>query len=807
MAISQKKRKNDITTRNYSLSEILFICLSKWHWFVIALTITLSYAVYKNITTPPVYTRHTEVLIKSKDKSNTLSEQMENFASMGTGNSSTNAYNEIYTFRATETITETVRRLGLNIDYTTEGTFFPITLYGDNLPVKANLCNFDSEKQASFNIDINPDKSFKLYNFSGCNANTPTEVSGNFGSDTITLVSTPLGDIILEYNTLCRFDKKISITARHIGLQSAAARYGGRLSFNLLDENSDIITISISDQSIERADDILETLIQVYNENWVADKNKEATGTKEFIEGRLEYISNELDSIDNNISSFKSDNLLPDINSQSDINISKERDIARRKSGVQNELDQAEFFLRNIKNRVGENTLLPINSGISNSNINAQISSYNSTMINRNNLASKSSEDNPSVKDLDLTLSSMRAAIISSVETHIRGLKSQIAVLNREERNIQSEIARSPEQSTFLSSAEREQGIKEKIFLFLLQKQEENQLSQAFSAYKTRIITTPTGSLEPTAPQKGRTLLYAFAIGLLIPAVLLIIKEVTNSKVRGRKDLEHTNIPIAGEIPLFYTSRKEKKEISKKSNFKNRKGERLIVVVKPDNRNIINEAFRVLRTNIEFMTRNTNPKVCIYTSFNPGSGKTFCVLNTAISLAIKNNKILLIDGDLRRASLSEHIGSPDTGLSNYLAKEKNNINDIITPDSNYSNLHIIPVGTIPPNPTELLESERFTALIEEAKKFYDYILIDCPPVDIVADTHIIEKQATNTFFLVRAGLLERSMLNDIENIYDTGKLKNMSIILNGVDTKGSKYGYRYGYRYGYHYGNYTYGNK
>lgn len=719
MAISQKNRKPDITARNYSLNEIIFLCLSKWHWFVIALAITISHAIYKNLTTPPVYTRHTEVLIKSKDNGgNSISEQMESFASMGVGHVATNAHNEIYTFRAAETTTETARRLGLNIEYSTEGSFFPQPLYGGNLPIKANLCSFDIDGQASFNIDIAPDKSFRLYNFAGGNTEGPAEVAGSFGDDTITLVSTRLGDIILEFNNHCRFDKKTTITANHIGLQNAAAKYAGRLSFNLLDENSDIITISISDHSIERADDILETLIQVYNENWVADKNKEANGTRLFIESRLEHISNELDSIDNNISSFKSDNLLPDITSQSDMNISMEREVARKKAVVINELEQAEFFLRNIKDRARENTLLPINSGINNSNINAQISSYNATMINRNNLASRSSEDNPSVKDLDITLSSMRTTIISSMETHIRGLRSQLTSLNREERNIQSEIAKSPEQSTFLSSAEREQGIKEKIFLFLLQKQEENQLSQAFSAYKTRIITPPTGSLEPTAPLKGRTLLYAFAIGLLLPAVLLVVKEVTNSKVRGRKDLEILNIPIAGEIPLFYTSKKERKEKIKRK--KSRKNDKLVAVVEPDNRNVINEAFRVLRTNIEFMTRSAGKRVCIYTSFNPGSGKTFCILNTAISLAIKGNKVLLIDGDLRRASLSEHVDSPERGLSDYLAKEDFEIGDIIIKDNKYENLHIIPVGTTPPNPTELLESERFVKLLEFAREIRLY---------------------------------------------------------------------------------------
>lgn len=800
MAVTpQKTNKQPIG--NYTFSEIAYICISNWYWFVACVVMTLSYTIYNIVTTQPVYTRHAEILIKSGKKGFSIDEQMENFANMGTFRPTTNATNEIYTFKAPETILETVKRLKLYIQYSKDGALYPETLYGETVPVSINLCDKGIEMSASLDIDVNPDKSFKLYNFKGDTSEGAQVIEGNFDNDSIVLVSSPLGDIILENNTLCLLEKTTTIHVNQIGLQTAAAKYGGKISYSTGEEDSDLIKISISDHSIERADDILETIIAVYNENWVKDKNKAAEGTGIFINERLQEISEDLDIIENNISSYKSSNLLPNPTAQASLHISKEKEVSKKINGLKNELEVGEYILSSIRDKARGNNLLPINSGINNMNINTQIASYNTAMIERNNLVSRSSINNPAVKDMDITLSSIQASIISSVETYLRTLRTQISSLEQERRNIQGEISKNPEQTTYLASAEREQGVKEKIYLFLLQKREENQLSQAFNAYKTRIITPPTGSLIPTSPEKKKSITHALLIGLLVPALILIVKELSNTKVRGRKDLENLTTPIIGEIPLVDNVKNKIKK------GKSRKDEKIIVAVEDGSRNIINEAFRVLRTNIEFMTRGHENNTIIYTSFNPMSGKTFCILNTAISIAIKGEKVLIIDGDMRHASLSTYIDSPDKGLSKYLAKDYDTAKEVTVVDEKHSNLHIIPAGATPPNPTELLESNRFEKLLNEVKNEYKYIFIDCPPVEIVADTHIIEKFATNTIFLIRSGLLERSMLNEIEEIYKGEKFKNLSIILNGVDTKGNKYGYRYGYRYGYHYGSYTYGSE
>lgn len=416
-------------------------------------------------------------------------------------------------------------------------------------------------------------------------------------------------------------------------------------------------------------------------------------------------------------------------------------------------------------------------------------------VLDRNRLIANSSEKNPLVKDLASSLQSIQNTIIQSVDNHIVSLNTQIRNIKQQEVVTTQQLASNPNQAKYLLSVERQQKVKEELYLYLLQKREENELSQAFTAYNTRVITAPRGSAFPTAPKKMNIALVAFVLGLLIPAVIIFMKENMNTKVRGRKDLENLSIPLIGEIPMCQSG--EKKVSLKKQP------ERKIIVVQEGSRNVVNEAFRVLRTNLDFMiSKDANQKVLVVTSFNPGSGKSFIVMNIAISFAIKHKRVLVIDGDLRHGSISMYVDSPKKGLSDYLGNRVQNRQELVVQDKKYESLHIFPIGTVPPNPTELLEDGRLGKLIEELRSEYDYIFIDCPPIDIVADTQIIEKLADRTIFVLRAGLLDRSMLTDLETIYTEKRFKNLSMILNGTECAGGRYSYRYGYRYGYHYGGY-----
>ena len=674
MKAAKSNSKKKVQINNFSISEIFHAMLSKWYLFIISIAITVGYSLYNTARIEPVYTRNTVILIKSTQKGTSLEEQMETFANMGF-RSSTSSYNEIYTFRAPETTIETARRLKLYVEYSQAGKFHPTTLYGRTVPVHAEFCDIDIESAAGFDIELRPDSTFKLSNFNGNIIGEQHPIEGKLTDEPQTFVATPIGTIALSLNPACKTMKETSYSVQHIGLHNATGKYVNKLSYSIDEENENVISISINDNSIERADDILRTIVEVYNENWIKDKNKAAKETKDFIETRLKYVSNDLDKIESDISAFKSDNLLPDIEAQSEMQLSKERDLSKQITSAQKELERSNSFLKSIKEKSEEHILLPLNSGINNANINSQIAQFNTMMIERNNLASKSSEDNPAVRDLDLVLSSLRNAIISSTNTHIKGVTTKLSSLNKEWKTLQEEIAKNPTHTTFLASAEREQSVKEKIYLFLLQKREENQLSQEFTPNRTRILTPPSGSYTPTAPKKTRSLFFAAIIGLLVPAALICIAKVSNTRIRGRKDLDILSVPIIGEIPQYDKKKfRHTRRILKSLHLlKDKKDERTSCIVKAGSRNAINEAFRVLRTNLEFITRDKEQNIIIFTSFNPGSGKTFCILNTAMSLAIKGESVLSageyinysvrykVDGvqyEIRNSTVVENIKQP-----------------------------------------------------------------------------------------------------------------------------------------------------
>lgn len=571
-----------------------------------------------------------------------------------------------------------------------------------------------------------------------------------------------------------------------------ADSYTQKLRAELGNEDATIINLSIDDASVQKAEDILNTLIEVYNEKWIQDKNQIAVSTSRFIGERLGVIENELGHVDENISNYKSEHLLPDVQAASSLYMSQSAENKKEIQTLTNQLATAQFIRRELGGKE-MNQPLPTNSGIANVNIESQIGEYNKMVLDRNRLIANSSEKNPLVKDLGNSMQSMKRTILQSVDNLIVSLNTQIRSIRQQEATTTQQLASNPSQAKYLLSVERQQKVKEELYLYLLQKREENELSQAFTAYNTRMITAPRGSALPTAPNKKNILLVALALGLLVPAVIIFMQENMNTKVRGKKDLENLSVPYLGEIPLYFRNKKKKNKFSEYA-----------IVVEEGNRNIINEAFRVLRSNVDFMkSKNTEQKVFIETSFNPGSGKSFLSMNIAMSFAIKGKKVLVIDGDLRHGTVSAYVGSPKKGLSDYLGNKEVVWNELLVIDKKYPNLHIIPVGTIPSNPTELLEDGSLATLMQDLRDEYDYIFIDCPPIDIVADTQIIEQYADRTLFVVRAGLLDRSLLPELESIYQEKRFKNLSVILNGTESTGGRYGYRYGYHNGYdsYYGN------
>ena len=794
MAINQKNIKPGQQDDFLRIQDLLYLCLARWKWFVLSLMVTIGVATVYLLRTPAVYTRTASVLIKEDSKGKSVSSDLESFSEFGLFQSGTNVNNELITFQSPALMTEVVKRLRLDMNYFVPGKFHRQVAYGLTLPVDVTINDLPENESAGFTLKIQPDGTLYLSDFirNGTDLDEK-DVKGSL----LDSITTPLGKIIIHTTPNYVKGEAYTLYVGKSSLYNAVNSCSSNLSVSLNSEKASVIDLSFKDNSTQRAEDVLSMLISVYNENWVKDKNQIAVSTSMFINERLGVIERELGNVDEDISSYKSEHLLPDVQAASSMYMAQSSEANAQILSLNNQLYMTRYIRNYLANDANRTQLLPANSGIESANIESQIAEYNKQLLQRNSLVANSSTENPLVVDMDQALASMRGAIIRSIDNQIVTLNSQIKSLRQTEQQTTSRIAANPTQAKYLLSVERQQKVKEALYLFLLQKREENELSQAFTAYNTRIVTPPHGSMLPTSPVHKNIFMVAFALGLLIPIVIIFMRENMNTRVRGRKDLENLTIPFIGEIPLF--TRKKKGILGKKPQ------EVKAVIVKEGNRDIINEAFRVLRTNLEFMTgKDKTSNVIIMTSFNPGSGKSFLTMNIAMSLAIKGKKVLVIDGDLRHASASSYIDSPDKGLSDYLGGRIDNLDEIIVPDPKHKSMDILPVGTIPPNPTELLFDERLKQTIDTVREQYDYVLIDCPPVELVADTQIIEKLADRTIFVVRAGLLERSMLSELEKIYDEKKYKNMSLILNGTEGSGGRYGYCYGYRYGYgsgyHYG-------
>ena len=769
------------------IQEWLYMCLYKWYWFFISLVIALGLAILYLLVTVPSYTRKASVLIKDDEKSSTLSSEFSKFSEMGFQVGKTNIYNEMITFTSPSYMKAVVEELHLDMSYKTDGKFHELTLYGKTQPVIVSLIDVDPESYASFTMNLKDNNEIELTNFMSENLNSISTkvVKGTFR----TPIKTPVGQVVITptQHYYGKYDTPIRVAKNRVS--DVANQYAGKLIVDLNHERASVVDISIRDVNAERAEDVLNVLYEVYKNKWKEDINEQAVNACKYIDREIDSIHAQLGNVDANIAMQKSASLTPDMGIATQINLNK----IESTSAQLLELDNQIYMANLVKSQLGKrkHEVLPANSGIDNSAVAAQIKEYNEKVLQRNSLLENSGVNNPLIQDLDEQLNATRSSIITSLNTVVSTLNDRKRALESSKAVTTQKIESTPTQAMDLLGAERTQKVKEQLYLFLLQKREENQLSRNTVANNAKLLTPPSGSRAPSSPVKSYVLLVAFFFGMLVPMIILFFVNNLNTKVRGRQDIQDLTLPFIGEIPLSYRKRKGLLALF------NRRKEVREIVVQEKNGNNINEAFRVVRTNLEFVL-GKEQKVVMLTSSNVGSGKTFISTNLATSFAIKGKKTLLIDLDLRKASMSTFVDSPQKGISDYLNGQYDNLEDVLVHGKIHENLDILPVGTIPPNPTELLFSEHLSSLIKNMREVYDYIIIDCPPIEIVADASIINKHVDVTLYVLRSGLLDRQMLPEIERYYEEKRFNNMVLLLNGTTEESNGYGYhRYGYGYGY----------
>ena len=786
--------ENIIVEDSLDFEELYSQVKMHWHWFAISILVFLALAVLYILMTPSSYTRSAEVQIKTEDPGGPGLKMQNSFNDMGFGSSGAKVNNELRALISPDLMCEVIQRYHLDIQYEDVGGLKGQVLYGSKLPVMVDFLDITDYVDVScvMNLDRNDFvvlSDFTFHDLEEGNKMTSGDKCRIHIGDT---TNTPIGRVLVT--RVPDFHSRRPITTINIkrtNLFKSQENWTSKLSVTQEDIKAQIITLMVKDVSPQRGDAFLGGIISIYNENWVKDKNQIADGTSRFINERLKIIEEELSSVDNNISSYKSRNLLPDVKAVAEMYMQENANISNQLRELNSQLYMTQYIRDYLASESNQTKVLPVSSGIQNANIERQISEYNEKLLKRNRLEANSSSENDLVKGMDADLASLRSAIIVSIDNQVAAINNRINALKHSERNALSRISSNPIQAEMLLSAERQQAVKEALYLFLLQKREENELSQAYTAYNTRLIKRPGGSIFPSAPRKRNILFVAFLFGILIPLGILYARLTTDNTLRGKKDLELVPIPLLGEIPLVQRQRKWWCFWKKPRRIHT-------AVVQPGNRNAVNEAFRVMRTNLEFMASKRS-QVVMLTSFNAGSGKSFICVNTALSLAIKNKKVLMIDCDMRHASLSKWAKNPTTGLSACLNGKVKDVEEVLVKSvGGYVGLDVLAVGGIPPNPTELIGNGLLPQIVENMRNKYDYILLDCPPIDIVADAQIIESFVDRTLFVVRAGLLERSMLDELTNIYDEKRFKNMSLILNGTSMEKGKFSYRYGYHSDYY---------
>ena len=774
--VNTSNNKND---QGVNIIDLLVYFASRWKWFLVSVIVFGGLAWLHYARSPRVYFRSATVIIK--DPSNKTStaglDRYDNFINK------VNVANEILQFRSKRLMREVVLRVHADVSYRCKDGLHYDELY-TQAPVSVSF--HDMLPEQSMSLTVMPADSVSVMVSGLDGEGEPRRVRLN---DTVSVAQGSL--VVSPTNYYSPKWKDVPVQVTKMPLESMVNYYRGAVGIRQEEEESSILTLSLKDSSPARAEDVLNMLIAVYNEEAIRDKNQVAVNTANFINERLIIIEGELGGVESDLESFKRENRIVDIGSTAGMYMSESQKYNADALELETQLRLAAYIKDYLTDPKKETDLIPSNTGIGDQNIEGHISLYNAAKLKRDRLIDDSSERNPVVEELNNSLRAMKQNIIRAVDNMIVSLKVKRDDAQSREERAQQRVTSIPSKERRMLSIERQQKIKEALYLFLLNRREENALSQAMADNNARVIDSADGSDAPIAPQRNRILLLGLLVGLAVPAVACLAIMFMDTRVRNRKDIEGAvNVPFLGEIPLD-------RDVQKQKNAK--------AVVSEHGDDMVSESFRILRTNLTFMARkDKGVQVITFTSFNEGAGKTFISRNLAMSLSYAKKRVVLVDLDIRKATLSHHFHTHSAGVTNYLADPAVTVDDIVRTQERFD---IIGAGMSAPNPAELLMDRRLDELMAELRKRYDYVIADNVPVGIIADAAIANRVADMTVFVVRAGKLDRRQLPDLEKLYQDRKLNNMALVLNGVDPKRPGYGYGYGYGYG-HYGyGYGYGKK
>lgn len=778
--LEEKEEKTDFKA-------ILFRYLIHWPWFAACIAVCLAGAWLYLRYTAPVYNVSASVIIKDNEKSSKAGSSMADLEDLGFYSSISNFDNEVEILHSRTLIKKVVEELDLYINYRAKGRFHDVELYKTS-PVKVWITPEEAENMpgtAMLEISLLPGDKLNVKVMTG-----GTEYARQFDK-LPALLTTPSGTFSFVRTDSASIESERKILATVSSPRAVASDYSGRLAIEPTSKTTTIAQVSLQSTNKQRGADFINKLVEIYNRDANDDKNEVATKTAEFIDERIKIINGELGTTERELETFKRDAGLTDLKSDAQLALSENSEYEKKRAENSTQLRLVQFLASYANNPDHAYEVLPVNVGLSDTGLTELINRYNEMLLERKRLLRTSSENNPVVVNLDASIRAMRSNVQTTISSVQRGLSITKADLERQAGKYAGRITSAPGQERQLVSISRQQEIKAGLYLMLLQKREENAITLASTANNARIVDEALADAAPVSPKGKMIYLVALILGIAVPVAVIYIIELFKYKIEGRADVEKiTSVPIIGDIPL---GDKQPEEGS--------------IVVHENQNDLMAETFRNIRTNVLYMMQS-NQKVILVTSTTTGEGKTFIASNLAVSLALLGKRVVIVGLDIRKPGLNKafRMSHKAGGISQFLADpEHTDLMPLVQVSGINANLHILPGGPIPPNPTELVARESLSQAIGLLKEHFDYIVLDTAPIGMVTDTQLIAPVADASIYVCRADYTHKADYTLINDLSEQKKLPNLCTVINGLDMKKKKYGYYYGYgKYGKYYG---YGKK
>jgi tyrosine-protein kinase Etk/Wzc len=757
---------------SFNLKEFLLKYIQYWYWFVLSIIVALLAAFLYLRYTVPQYNIKASLLLRIDDKGGSGISEEDALGEIAVFKTKKNVDNEIQILKSQTLMEQVVRELGIDINYINKGHIKDNELYSLS-PIKViPIALKDPIYSQQFLFTYLGNNRYKLVN-----AKNNFQGEYQFGQ----VVNHPLGKFIIKLLNAQGWQDEIIIKINKVA--TVAKYYSENLQIRP-PRTSTVLEMWLTDAVPSKGRDILDRLIQVYQESGIDDKNRVSSNTIKFIEERLKFLTQDLSGVERDIEKFKRGNDIVDIESQTTQSLSTQSAYDKELYEKETQLALLKSTEDYLKNESNEYALLPNSFGFEDVTLSNLINEYNKIILEREKTLKTTQESNPLVQAMNGQIGSLKSNIADNIKHIKQGATIARNNLALKSQSINSKMRAIPTKEREYLEIQRQQNIKQNLYLYLLQKREETELTRAVTTANSRLIDPASSTDLPITPNRKMIYLIALVIGALLPTTIITVQQLLNDSIKTRSDIEScTEVPILGGIGLSSSNEN--------------------IVVRKGSRSGIAESFRMIRSNLDFMTTVDKKKQSILvTSSMSGEGKSFITLNLAASLALSGKKTIMLELDLRKPKLVKYLSdnSHSEGITNYLVSNIS-IESIVQRSTIDENLYFIGSGPIPPNPVELLMSKKMEELFVYLRKEYDYIIVDTSPIGLVTDAIVLNRLIDISLYVVRYGVTRKGQLSIVQDIYTQQKFQHPAIIFNAVKTNGG-YGYGNGYGYGYGYGYY-----